>query len=361
MSFGACQGNRCFEFDFALNMMNPFPAQSFAIDLGNNNTVLADRNGVLMSAPSFIVFDVSTKKVKAVGDQAYDIVGKSHENLKAVQPLKWGVIADYESAREMIQELVSRTFPGRKWFRGYQEIVSGVPYVATEVERRALRDILDQFNSRKSYLVEEPLAAAIGMGLNIAEAEGKLIVDIGGGITEIVVISLSGIAVFKSIKTAGDAMTEEIRDYLRREYNLLVGWKTAEQIKMNVGAVSTDITNAPAPMIIKGKDLIEGLPVERTIGHHEVCAVLDKPFRMIEESIVHVLETCPPELASDIYGSGIHVTGGGALLRGLTERLHKTIGLPVHIDRDPLLAVSKGTSRVLRDTRGYRSILQNQA
>jgi rod shape-determining protein MreB len=331
-----------------------FRSHNLAIDLGNNNTLLSDSEGLLLSQPSYIVFDANTNKVKAIGHQAFDIFGKNHEDLKPVQPLKWGVIADYHSANAMIGGMVSKTSKKKSVFSGYNDIIAGVPYAATAVEKRALRDVLDQFNSRKCHLVYEPLAAALGMGLNIKEPDGKMIVDIGGGITEIVIISLSGVAVFKSIKVAGDTFTEVIQDHLRRKYNLQVGWKTAEAAKIELGDFFGDDKTIRS---VKGKDLMSGLPVERNITSREICEVLDKPFSLIEEQIVHALEICPPELSADIYQNGIHITGGSALLHGIRERLEKSIQVPVTLDKEPLLSVSKGISRILANPKQHAAIL----
>ena len=339
-------------------MLNlPFlSSKSFAIDLGNNNTLLTNNQGVLMSQPSYIAFDSSTHKVKAIGDAAYNMYEKNHAELSPVKPLKGGVIADYESAASMINEMVKSVYP-KKWFGAFSHIISGVPYGATEVERRALRDAMDQFQSRKTNLLFEPLAAATGIGLDIRTPEGKMVVDIGGGVTEIVVISLSGIAVFHSTKVAGDTFTEEIRDAFRRNYNMSIGFKTAEQIKMQTGMVWDHGDVKPASMMVKGKDIMEGIPVTRTISSMEVMEILDKPFRAIEEGIVHALEVCPPELSSDIYENGIHITGGGALLNGVRERLEHSFKIPIHIDQEPLLAVSKGIAQALRDPKKFRPVL----
>lgn len=334
-----------------------FNTRNLAIDLGNNNTLLSDCDGLLLSEPSYIVFDTNTNKVKAIGDKAFDIFGKNHEDLKPVQPLKWGVIADYNSAYAMIGGMVSKSLRKRSVFSRYSNIISGVPYAATAVEQRALREVLEQFNAKRSSLIHEPIAAALGMGLNIREPEGKMIVDIGGGITEIVIISLSGVAVFRSVKVAGDTFTEVIQDYLRRKYNLQVGWKTAEQAKVNVGTVKERLTEIPEAAVVKGKDLMKGLPVERSVTPTELFQVLDKPFRLIEEQIVQALEVCPPELSADIYQNGIYVTGGGALLRGVKERLENSIQVPVALDPEPLLSVSRGISKVLADPKKYKAIL----
>jgi len=330
--------------------------KSFAIDLGNNNTLLTDDKQILYSQPSYIVFDQEKNSVKAIGEEAYNIFEKNHDQLKPVKPLHWGVISDYESATTMINRMVRQVYK-KNLFSSFNHIISGVPYATTEVERRALRDALDQFNSRKTHLLFEPLAAAMGMGLNIREPEGKMVIDIGGGITEIVIISLSGIAVFQSIKVAGDSFTEEIQDHFRRNHNLTIGWKTAEQVKVQVGAATASLKNPPSPMLVKGKDIMEGLPVTRKVNHEEIARVLNKSIETIEQSIIQTLEICPPELAADIYQNGIHLTGGGALIRGMKERLQNTIHLPVHLDDQPLLSVSKGISQALGDPKKFQTVL----
>jgi rod shape-determining protein MreB len=328
----------------------------FAIDLGNNNTLVTNDHQILLSQPSYIVFDEKKRSVKAVGDLAYDIFEKNHEQLRPVKPLQWGVIADYDSAVAMINRLVNQVCH-KKWYKSYDHVLSGVPYATTEVERRALRNALDQFNPKKRNLVFEPLAAAIGMGLNIREPEGKMIIDIGGGITEIVIISLSGVAVFQSLKVAGDSFTQEIQDHFRKEHNMSIGWKTAEKIKIEAGAASSDLKEDKFKFTVKGKDMIEGIPVTRETTHHELASVLNKPISAIEQGIIQALEICPPELAGDIYQNGINLTGGSSLLKGLRSRLEKTIGLPVHLDDEPLLSVSKGISQTLRDPKKYQAIL----
>lgn len=336
---------------------NVFRNKSFAIDLGNTNTLVSDIQGVRLSQPSYIVFDAQDHSVKAVGDKAYSMFEKNHDELRPVKPLKGGVIADYDSATRMIRELIRQADTGRSFLNGYDNIISGIPYYTTEVERRALRDAVDQFNARKTYLFYEPLAAAIGIGLDIREPEGKMVIDIGGGITEIVVISLSGVAAFQSTKVAGDTFDAEIQDHFRRAYNMSIGLRTAEQIKIRVGAVTSRLQHVPEPMMVKGKDMVEGIPVTRKIDHSEVAFVLEKSFSSIEHAVLQTLETCPPELAADIYLNGIHVTGGNALLRGLKERLESKVKLPVHIDEDALLSVSKGAAQILRNPSKFKSVL----
>ncbi|MFN8334166.1 MAG: rod shape-determining protein [Cyclobacteriaceae bacterium] len=337
-------------------MLKLFHNHSFAIDLGNNNTIISDESGPLLAQPSYIVFN-SARNVKAVGDHAYAMFEKTHDELVPVKPLRGGVIADYESAARMIQEMVKQVYRKRNFLSGFGHVISGVPYSTTEVERRALRDALEQINSKKSHLVFEPLAAALGMGLAIREPQGKLVIDIGGGITEIVVISLSGIAAFQSIKVAGDTFDESIQDHFRKEYNMAIGLKTAEQIKIQAGAVSEKLAIPPAPMMVKGKDMVSGIPVTRRIGHAEVARILERSIAQIETAIVQTLETCPPELAADISETGIHLTGGGSLLRGIRERFERSIKLAVHLDPTPLKSVSAGISQALAAPQKFQSIL----
>jgi rod shape-determining protein MreB len=334
-----------------------FKNRSFSIDLGNNNTLVADSTRMLLAQPSYIVFN-SNHSVKAVGEQAYEMFEKTHEELTPVKPLRGGVIADFNSASLMIKELVNKAYTQKaSFFSGYDHIISGVPYYTTEVERRALRDAIDQFNPRKRSLLFEPLAAAIGMGLNIQEPDGKMVIDIGGGITEIVIISLSGIAAFQSLKVAGDTFDMNIQDYFRRNFNMSIGLKTAEQVKILAGSVLEEIDPIPDTLSVKGKDLMTGIPVIRKIDHREIAFILEKSMSSIERSIIQTLETCPPELAADIYQNGMHITGGSSLLRGLKQRFEKTVKLPVHLDEQPLSSVSRGIARVLANPKKFTGVL----
>lgn len=331
--------------------------RSFGIDLGNNNTLVSDQNKLLLAQPSYIAFHVDNHAVKAVGAEAYNMFEKTHQELRSVKPLRGGVIADFESASQMIRQMLQRVFNGNTFFKGYDNVISGVPYATTDVERRALRAVLDQFSARHTYLLFEPLAAALGMGLDIREPDGKMIVDIGGGITEIVIISLSGIAAVQSIKMGGDTFDMEIQDHFRRNYNMAIGLKTAEQVKIQVGAVIADILEIPEAVMVKGKDTVEGIPVIRKIGHREVAMILDRSISAIEEGIIQTMETCSPELAADIYANGIFITGGGAMLRGLQQRFERKLKVPVHIDAHALTSVNAGIITVLQDPRKYRAVL----
>jgi rod shape-determining protein MreB len=340
-------------------MIYPFKSRSIAIDIGNNNTLVADKTKVLSAQPSCIVFNSSNHSVRAIGHEAFQMLEKTPEKLTSVKPMRGGVIADFDSARVMIREMVNQAFTDRSFVSGFDHIISGVPFNTTEVERRALRDAIDQFNPRRRSLIFEPLAAAIGMGLNIQDPDGKLIIDIGGGITEIVIISLSGVAAFQSLKVAGETFDTNIQDHFRRNYNLAIGMKTAEQVKVRVGSVVDEIDPEPVPFVVKGKDMVTGIPVTRTIDHREVAAVLEKSAAAIERAIIQTLETCPPELAADIHQNGMYLTGGGSLVRGFKERLEKAIGLDVHMDPQPLSSVSRGITKVLAQPEKYSRVLFN--
>ena len=331
--------------------------KSFGIDFGNNNTVVSDQENVLIDQPSYIVLDRSKNDVAAVGADAFDMFEKTHPMLKPVKPMKGGVIADHESATKLLSALMRRARATRSVLDRYDNIIAGVPYNTTPVEKAAMRSVVEQFNPSSANLLYEPIAAAIGMGLDICEPDGKMVVDIGGGITEIVVISLSGIACFQSVKVAGDTMDEDIQHYFRRNYNMAIGLRTAEAVKIQAGAVQEKLENPPDPVMVKGKDLMRGIPINRKIDHAEIARVIEKSISTIELSIIQTLEKCPPELAGDIYGNGIYVTGGNAYLRGLKERLEKKTGLRIHIDPTALLSVSNGVRKVLKDPRQFRAVL----
>lgn len=329
---------------------------NLGIDLGNTNTLVRDQNHLLLSEPSVLVLDSESNRVEAVGEKAYQIFEKAHSHLRPVRPLKGGVIADSDSAKKLMRELV-RKVSRPSLLRGFSYVISGVPYDTTSVEKRALRDTLDQFKSSHIHLVHEPIAAAIGMGLNIQEPDGKLIVDIGGGITEVVVISLSGVASFQSSRVAGDDLDIEIQDYFRREHHMAIGIKTAEEVKKRIGCVYGPVANPMERILVKGKDMREGIPTSRWVNQVELCRVLERPFLQIESCIYQSLEICPPELASDIFQSGLYVTGGHAKLKGLEERFHRAFGLPINIDPQSLLSVSKGIGKILSNPAQFKGVL----
>lgn len=331
--------------------------RNLAIDLGNNNTLISDNQRILVDQPSFIAYNKASKDIKAVGQDAYEMVGKTKGSLKAVKPLRSGVIADYDSASQMVKAFVKQAFSNHLPLFGFNTILSGIPYASSEVEKRALRDALQQFRSNKTFLIHEPIAAAIGNRMNISEPEGKLLMDIGGGITEIAVISLSGVVNSQSIKVAGDAFDEDIVEYFRRNYNMTISLNTAERIKMKTGSAIEELDPEPEPMTVVGKDLICGIPRPVVIKYQEVASILDKSISRIEHALIKTLEDCPPELAADIYQNGICLTGGGSMLRGLKDRLEKKIRVAVHHDPNPFHAVSRGISEVLHCPGQYKFAL----
>src|SRR5690606_28082088 len=314
---------------------------NFAIDLGNSNTILS-KVDQFQSYPSLVVLNKTDNTVKAVGKEAFEMLGKLQENFKVIKPLKEGLISDFNSTREMLKALVGAAYPKNSILSGFDYVIAGVPYASTEVERRALRDSLEQFSSSKTFLIYEPIAAAIGMGLDISEPDGKFIVDIGGGITEAVVLSLSGIVNHRSIKTGGDTFDDDIQKHVKREYNIDIGINMAEQIKILVGVAMEAILEPPASISVVGKDAVSGIPREIQLCSSEIAYALDTSIIKIEQAILQTLEECPPELSGDIYSNGIHLTGGGSLLRGFRERIASKVKLSVHQDQEPLGSVSKG-------------------
>lgn len=328
-----------------------------AIDLGNNNTILTDRLSNASSQPSCIALHHQNKSVKAVGAEAYDMLGKTHSKFKVVKPMKGGVIADFDSASKMLSALIHPLHPQRTFFSKFDCIISGVPFSTTEVERRALRDALSQFSSSRTFLLFEPLAAAIGMGLNIAEPDGKFIIDIGGGITEAVIISLSGVVNYRSIRLAGDNFDQDIQHYIRKKHNIEISLKTAEQLKIQVGAAGEIKEQTLETHYAVGKDLRTGVPRKVEVDHVEIGEAIEASVGKIEQIILQTLEECPPELAGDIYANGIYLTGGASLLRGLKKRIELKVKIPVYQDPDPFLSVMKGVNEALSQPAKFKPML----
>src|SRR5690554_4039277 len=329
---------------------------SFAVDLGNNNTILSKIDSS-SSHPSLVVLNKNDQTIKAVGKEAFEMLGKVQDNYKVVRPLKEGLISDYNSTREMLKALVSSAYPKNSLLSGFNHIIAGIPFASTEVERRALRDALEQFSPSKILLIFEPIAAAIGMGLDIREPNGKFVVDIGGGIAESVVLSLSGIVSHQSIKTAGDTFDTDIQHFVKTEYNLDIGTNMAEQVKIHVGAAMDNIASPPSPLSVIGKDSVNGIPREIHLTHTAIAYAVNSSLSKIEQSMLQTLEECPPELSGDIYTNGIHMTGGASLLRGFRERIAVKVGIPVHQDPEALCSVAKGMIAILKDPNQYRTVL----
>jgi len=333
--------------------------QELAIDLGTANTLIIQDDKVVVDEPSIVAIDRSTGQTIAVGKKAMMMHEKTHENVKTVRPLKDGVIADFQAAESMIKGFINMLGTRRRFFTHLKMVIC-IPSGITEVEKRAVFESADHVDSKETYLIHEPMAAALGIGLDVEEPIGHMVIDIGGGTTEIAVIALSGIVCDQSIRTAGDELTADIIAYMRREHNLLIGERTAEQIKIHVGSALPQIDNPPEDFPVNGRDMMTGIPKQTMINYSEIAHALDKSIAKIEDAILKALEQTPPELASDIYKTGLHLTGGGALLRGLDKRISAKTKLPVHVADDPLRAVVRGTGIALKNTDRYTFLIDRQ-
>ncbi len=327
-----------------------FFSQEIAIDLGTANTIIIQNDKIVVDEPSIVAIDSNTGKLIAIGKKARQMHGKTHEHIKTIRPLRDGVIADFNAAELMIREMIKMASKKNHLFTTSLKIVICIPSGSTEVEIRAVRDSSEHAGARDVYLIQEPMAASLGIGVDVQAPEGSMIIDIGGGTTEIAVISLGGIVTSKSIRTAGDDFTQEIQEYMRHQHSIKIGERTAEAIKINVGAAIPDLKEPPEDFIVKGPHQMTALPVEIPVSYSEIAHCLDKSLAKIETAILSVLEDTPPELYSDIYSKGIYLAGGGALLRGLDIRLSKKTDIPVHIADDPLHAVARGTGIALKNT-----------
>ena len=334
-----------------------FLTQEIAIDLGTANTLIIHNDKVVVDEPSIVAIDRTTGKVIAVGKQAMMMHGKTHENIKTVRPLKDGVIADFEAAEQMIKGMIRMISSGNRLFSPSLRMVICIPSGITEVEKRAVRDSAEHAGAKEVYLIHEPMAAAIGIGIDVEEPMGNMIIDIGGGTSEIAVIAIGGIVCDQSIRVAGDGFTTDIWDYMRRQHNILIGERSAERIKIEVGSALPELDNPPPDFAIHGRDLMTGIPKEITVSYTEVAHALDKSISKIEEAILKALEITPPELSADIYRTGIYLTGGGALLRGLDKRISMKTKLPVHIAEDPLRAVVRGTGIALKNIDRFKFLI----
>ncbi|MDA7716180.1 rod shape-determining protein [Flavobacteriaceae bacterium] len=335
-----------------------FWTESIAIDLGTANTLIIHNDKVVVDSPSIVAIDKRTDKIIAVGKEASLMQGKTHENIKTVRPLKDGVIADFNASEQMISLLIN-SIPSlkKKFFTPALKMVICIPSGITEVEMRAVRESAERVNGKEVYLIHEPMAAAIGIGVDIMQPKGNMIVDIGGGTTEIAVIALSGIVCDKSVKVAGDVFTGDIIYYMRTQHNLFIGERTAEKIKITIGSASEELESPPDDISVQGRDLLTGKPKEAMISYREIAKALDKSIIRIEDSVMETLSQTPPELAADIYNTGIYLAGGGSMLRGLDKRLSKKTDLPVFIAEDPLRAVVRGTGITLKNIERYKSVL----
>ncbi len=332
--------------------------QEIAIDLGTANTLIIHNDKVVVDEPSIVAMDRATGKVIAVGKQAMQMHGKTHENIKTIRPLKDGVIADFDAAEHMIRGMIKMINPGKRLFTPSLKMVICIPSGITEVEKRAVRDSAEHAGGKEVYLIHEPMAAAIGIGIDVEEPIGNMIIDIGGGTSEIAVIALGGIVCDKSIRIAGDEFTANIEEYMRRQHNILIGERSAERVKIEVGAALPEIDNPPPDYAVHGRDLMTGIPKEILVSYVEIAHALDKSISKIEEAILNALEMTPPELSADIYRTGIYLAGGGSLLRGLDKRISLKTKLPVHVAEDPLRAVARGTGIALKNVGKFQFLMR---
>ncbi len=335
-----------------------FLTEDVAIDLGTANTLIIHNDKVVVDSPSIVARDRMTGKIIAVGKEAAMMQGKTHENIKTIRPLKDGVIADFDASEQMISMFI-KEIPAlkKRWFTPSLRMVICIPSGITEVEMRAVKDSAERVNGKEVYLIHEPMAAAIGIGVDIMQAKGNMIVDIGGGTTEIAVIALGGIVCDKSVKIAGDVFTNDIIYFMRTQHNLFVGERTAEKIKIQIGSATEDLETAPDDMNVQGRDLLTGKPKQVEISFREIAKALDKSILRIEDAVMETLSQTPPELAADIYNTGIYLAGGGSMLRGLDKRLSQKTDLPVYIAEDPLRAIVRGTGITLKDLVKYKAVL----
>lgn len=335
-----------------------FFTQEIAIDLGTANTLIIHEDKVVVDEPSIVAIDRASGRVIAVGKQAQQMHGKTHENIKTIRPLKDGVIADFHAAEHMIRGMIKMINPGKRLFNPSLKMVICIPSGITEVEKRAVRDSAEHAGAKDVYLIHEPMAAAIGIGIDVEEPMGNMIIDIGGGTSEIAVIALGGIVCDKSIRVAGDEFNNDIEDYMRRQHNILIGERTAEKIKIEVGAAMAEIDNPPPDIAVHGRDLMTGIPKEIHVSFTEIAHALDKSISKIEEAILSALEMTPPELSADIYKTGIYLAGGGSMLRGLDKRISLKTKLPVHVAEDPLRAVARGTGIALKNADRFQFLIK---
>ena len=335
-----------------------FLTEEIAIDLGTANTLIIHNDKVVVDSPYIVAMDRRTSKIIAVGQEANQMQGKTHENIKTIRPLKDGVIADFNASEQMIS-LFIKNIPSlkKRFFTPSLRMVICIPSGITEVEMRAVRESAERVNGKEVYLIHEPMAAAIGIGVDIMQPKGNMIVDIGGGTTEIAVIALSGIVCDKSVKIAGDVFTNDIIYYMRTQHNLFIGERTAERVKISIGSATEELESPPEDMSVQGRDLLTGKPKEILISYREIYKALDKSIVRIEDSVMETLAQTPPELAADIYNTGVYLAGGGSMLRGLDKRLSQKTELPIFIAEDPLRAVVRGTGTVLKNIERYKSVL----
>jgi len=335
-------------------MANSLLGRDMAVDLGTANTLVYVRGrGVLLNEPSVVALNAQTREILAVGTEAKRMLGRTPDSIVAIRPMKDGVIADFESTEQMLRLFIQRVH--RRRYFAKPRLVVCVPSGITSVEQRAVKEAGYQAGARRVYIIEEPMAAAIGAGLPVHEATGNMVVDVGGGTTEVAVISLGGIVTSLSIRTAGDDLDAAVMSWFKKEYSLMLGERTAEEIKVGLGS-AFPLPDEPQAEI-RGRDLISGLPRTVTVSSAEVRQALEEPVHAIVDAVRTTLDKTPPELAGDIMDRGLVLTGGGALLRGLDERLRHETGMPVHVAEDPLHSVAMGAGKCVEEFEALRQVL----
>jgi len=338
-----------------------FLQQELAIDLGTANTIIFENGKIVLDQPSIVALDTKTGKLIAVGDKAQLMDEKTNPGITCVRPLRDGVIADFNAAELMIGGFIKLVNEKRhSIFSPNLKLVVGVSMGSTPVEIRAVRDSCEHAGARDLFLIYEPMASALGVGLNVEAPMGSMIVDIGGGTTEIAVISLGGVVAYDSVRTAGNEITRDIQNYMERQYNFKCGFKTAERIKFAIGSVLRELPEdeEPDPITVHGRNIMTASPIEAEINYHEVAHCIDNTIVKLENSIIHVLEQTPPELYSDIVDQGIWLAGGGSLLRGIARRFTDKINIQFHVAEDPLKAVARGTCAALGNTDNYSFLMR---
>ncbi len=328
------------------------------MDLGTANTLIIYNDKIVVDEPSIVAIDNVTGKLIAVGSEARKMHGRTHQNIKTVRPLRDGVIADFNATEMMIRGMIKMMKSRNQMFSPSLRMVICIPSGSTNVEIRAVRDSAEHSGGREVYMIYEPMAAALGAGLDVEAPEGHMVVDIGGGTSEVAVISLGGIVCSESINIAGDVFTEDIQNYMRQQHNVKIGEPTAEQLKIAVGAAVDRLDNEPDDYVISGPSILNSLPLDVKVSYKEMSEALDKSLMKIDAAIHKVLEQVPPELFSDIYRNGIYLAGGGALLRGIDKRLQNKTQIPFHISEDPLRAVARGTGLALKNIHKFSFLLR---
>ena len=333
--------------------------QELAMDLGTANTIIISGDKIVVDEPSVVALDRQTDKMIAVGEKAKMMYEKTNDNIHTIRPLRDGVIADFSACEQMMRGLIKMAHTGRHLFSPSLRMVIGVPSGSTEVELRAVRDSAEHADGRDVYLLYEPMAAAIGIGIDVEAPEGNMIVDIGGGSTEIAVISLGGIVCNNSIRVAGDDLTSDIQEYMSRQHNVKISERMAERIKIHVGSALPELgEDAPEDYVICGPNRITALPMDVSVCYQEIAHCLDKTVSKIENAVLQALESTPPELYADIVKNGIYLSGGGALLRGLDKRLSDKINIPFHVAEDPLHSVAKGAGIALKNVDRFSFLMR---